>query len=52
MYRESGEEPSQATENQSFNETNDVQKFPTLGMNAIAGKKDGDGAVDGNAERE
>ncbi len=52
MYRESGEEPAKTTENQGFNETNDVKELPTLGMNAIACKKDGDGAIDGNAECE
>ena len=52
MYRESGEEPAKTTENQGFNETNDVKELPSLGMNAIACKKDGDGAIDGNAECE
>ena len=52
MYRESGKEPAKTTENQSFNQANDVKELPALGMNAIACKKDGDRAIDGNAERE
>jgi len=46
------QEPSKTAEDEGLDETNDVEEPPPLDSNAVAGKEDGDGAVDGNREGE
>ena len=52
FHRKAGEKPSKTTEDESFNETDDVEQSPTLDSNAVAGKEDCDGAVDGDRHGE
>ena len=50
-YCETGKEPTQSTKNESFDETYDIQKLPSLRMNTITSKKDCDRTIDGHTER-
>ena len=49
-YSKAWQQPSKSAKDQGFNKANDVQKFPAFGMNAVASKEYGDGAVDGDAQ--
>ena len=51
-YREAGEKPAEAAEDESLDESNDIKQPPALDGNAVASKEDRDGAVDGNRECE
>ena len=51
-YSESWQEPSKAAEDESLNKANDVEQLPSLHVDAVDGKEDGDRAVDGNGESE
>ena len=51
-YSKAWQQPSKSTKDQGLNKANDVQKFPAFGMNAVASKEYGDGAIDGDAQRE
>ena len=51
-HSEPRQEPSKTAEDEGLDETNDVEEPPPLDSNAVAGKEDGDGAVDGNREGE
>merc|ERR1719471_511281 len=50
--REARQEPAQTTEDESFNETNDVEESPTLHSDAVASKEYSDGAVDSDRHGE
>ena len=51
-YSESWQEPSKAAEDESLNKADDVEQLPSLHVDAVDGKEDGDRAVDGNGESE
>jgi len=49
---ESWEKPSKTAEDERFDKTDDVEKLPTLNIDAVDGKEDGDGAVDRHGQGE
>ena len=51
-YRKAGEKPAEAAEYECLDEPNDVQELPSFDGDAVAGKEDGDGTVDGHAQGE
>ncbi len=51
-YRESRQEPTEATEYQGLDQANDIEQLPAFNVDAVAGKENRDGAVDGHAQGE
>ena len=51
-HREPGEKPAETTEDESLNESDDIEKSPALHSNAVAGEEYRDGAVESHGESE
>ena len=51
-YSEAGEKPAKSAKDESLDEADDVEQLPAFHVDAVDREEDGDGAVDGDGQRE